>query len=247
MERGEGRTRRGEGGIVPGSGEREAGRGGAGAGRRSAWPARSRSGGSTSAASRSARSPQGLPRSARAASAARDPRPQRRGAVRPAPATRPVAQRRPVPSRPAGAVRRPGPAPGSTAVGRLPHPRLTGLGSGLFCGAAMLLLGFLDSALSGSLGLYSVLFLPVCVLTALWVREGDLLTAPVVVPNAFALGLLPAADHGGGLGGHLMGLVTALATEAGWLYGGTLLAGVVVLVRRVRLVARRAAIRGRAD
>ena len=136
---------------------------------------------------------------------------------------------------------------GGTAVGRLPHPRLTGLGSGLFCGAAMLLLGFLDSALSGSLGLYSVLFLPVCVLTALWVREGDLLTAPVVVPNAFALGLLPAADHGGGLGGHLMGLVTALATEAGWLYGGTLIAGFVVLVRRVRLVARRAAIRGRAD
>ncbi|KUL69973.1 hypothetical protein ADL34_29195 [Streptomyces sp. NRRL WC-3605] len=129
----------------------------------------------------------------------------------------------------------------------MPHPRLTGLGSGLFCGVAMLLLGFLDSALSGSLGLYSVLFLPVCVVTALWVREGDLLTAPVVVPNAFALGLLPAADHGGGLGGHLMGLVTALATEAGWLYGGTLIAGVVVLVRRVRLVARRAAIRGRAD
>ncbi|MGW7665068.1 DUF6542 domain-containing protein [Streptomyces sp. NPDC054756] len=160
---------------------------------------------------------------------------------------RPVAQRRPVPSRPAGAVRRPGPAPAPTTGGRLPNPRLTGLGSGLFCGAAMLLLGFLDSALSGSLGLYSVLFLPVCVLTALWVREGDLLTAPVVVPNAFALGLLPAADHSGGFGGHLMGLVTALATEAGWLYGGTLLAGVVVLARRVRLVARRAAARGPAD
>ncbi|MEV7448259.1 DUF6542 domain-containing protein [Streptomyces nigra] len=164
--------------------------------------------------------------------------------MRPAPATRPVAQRRPGPSRPAGALRRPVPAPEAAAARRFPNPRLTGLGSGLFCGAAMLLLGFLDAALSGSLGLYSVAFLPVCALTALWVREGDLLTAPVVLPNAFALGLLPAAaDHGGGFGGHLMGLVTALATEAGWLYGGTLLAGVVVLVRRVRLVARRNAAR----
>jgi hypothetical protein len=65
------------------------------------------------------------------------------------------------------------------------------------------------------------------------------------VPIAFAVGLVPVADGGGGIGGHLMGLLTALATEAGWLYGGTLIAGVVVIVRRVRLVARRAAARRR--
>ncbi|MFE6173504.1 DUF6542 domain-containing protein [Streptomyces sp. NPDC056464] len=129
---------------------------------------------------------------------------------------------------------------------RFPDPRLTGLGSGLFCGAVMLLLGYLDVLLFGSsLTVYGVLYLPVCALTAVWVREGDLLTAPVVVPIAFAVGVLPVAGGGGGLGGQLMGLVTALATEAGWLYAGTLIAALVVVVRRVRMVARRAAARRR--
>ncbi|MFF4487230.1 DUF6542 domain-containing protein [Streptomyces sp. NPDC001544] len=146
---------------------------------------------------------------------------------------------RPAQGRPAQAARsaaRPEPA------GRpLPHPRLTGLGGGLFGAAAMFLLGFLDQLLFGaSLTLYGVLFLPVCVLTALWVRGGDLMTAPVVAPIAFAVGLVPVAESSGGMGGRVMGLVTALATQAGWLYGGTLVAGVIVLVRRARLVRRRA-------
>ncbi|WP_436940308.1 DUF6542 domain-containing protein [Streptomyces sp. SudanB66_2053] len=142
------------------------------------------------------------------------------------------AQRSP---RPAG--RRPAPPPPAR---RVPGPRLTGLGGGLFCGAVMLVLGLLTEVLFGaSLTVYGVLFLPVCVLTALWVREGDLLIAPVVVPIAFAVGLVPVADEGGGsMPDRLMGLVTGLATQAGWLYGGTLLAGVVVLVRRVRRVWR---------
>ncbi|CAM5320196.1 DUF6542 domain-containing protein [Streptomyces canarius] len=124
--------------------------------------------------------------------------------------------------------------------GRLPNPRLTGLGTGLFCLAAMFLLGWLDQLLFGaSPTVYGVLFLPVCVLTALWVRDGDVLTAPVVVPIAFTVGLLPVAEGGGGLLGRLMGLVTGLATQAGWLYTGTLAAGVIVLVRRVRWVRRR--------
>ncbi|MFJ8051410.1 DUF6542 domain-containing protein [Streptomyces luteogriseus] len=136
-------------------------------------------------------------------------------------------------------VRRPAPAPAPTSGG-LPNPRLTGLGSGLFCAVVMFLLGALSSALFGaSLTAYGVLFLPVSVLTALWVRRGDLMTAPVVVPIAFAVGLLPVADGEGGTGGTLMGLVTALATQAGWLYGGTLLAGLIVIVRRIRLVHRR--------
>ncbi|GHG95724.1 DUF6542 domain-containing protein [Streptomyces lanatus] len=162
----------------------------------------------------------------------------------PARSNRPVSQRRPSAEQAAAAVRRPAPAP-QVPLRRFPEPRLTGLGSGLFCGAVMLLLGWLDSLLFGSLTVYGVLFLPVCALTAVWVREGDLLTAPVVVPIAFALGLLPLVGDGGGVGGYLMGLVTALATEAGWLYGGTLIAGVVVIVRRVRLVARRVAARRR--
>jgi hypothetical protein len=136
-------------------------------------------------------------------------------------------------------VRRPAPAPAAPA-GRLPNPRLTGLGSGLFCAVAMFLLGALCAALFGaSLTAYGVLFLPVCVLTALWVRPGDLMTAPVVVPIAFAAGLLPVAEGDGG--SRLMGLVTALATQAGWLYGGTLVAGLIVIARRIRLVRRRRA------
>ncbi|WP_371599369.1 DUF6542 domain-containing protein [Streptomyces sp. NBC_00564] len=125
----------------------------------------------------------------------------------------------------------------------MPNPRLTGLGSGLFCGALMFALGCLDQLLFGaSLVVYGVLFLPVCALTAVWVRRGDLVSAPVVVPIAFTFGLLPIADDsGGGVGGRLMGLVTTLAVEAGWLYGGTLVAGLIVTVRKVRLMSRRAA------
>ncbi|MGW4024186.1 DUF6542 domain-containing protein [Streptomyces sp. NPDC005009] len=138
---------------------------------------------------------------------------------------------------------RPAPPP---AVRRLPNPRLTGLGSTLFCGLVMLVLGLLAEALFGASGaVYGVLFLPVCALTALWVREGDLLIAPVVVPIAFAVGLVPLADEGGGgTGDRLMGMVTGLATQAGWLYGGTLVASLIVLgrrVRRVREINRRAA------
>ncbi|GAB2724719.1 DUF6542 domain-containing protein [Streptomyces bullii] len=121
----------------------------------------------------------------------------------------------------------------------MPNPRLTGLGGGLFCAAAMFLLGCLDALLFGaSLPVYGVLFLPVCALTALWMRRADLLTAPVVVPIAFAAGLVPVADGNAGSGSRLMGLVTALATQAVWLYGGTLITGLIVLVRRIRLHSR---------
>lgn len=137
------------------------------------------------------------------------------------------------------AVRRPGPA-APQSVRPLPNPRLTGLGGGLFCAAVMLVLGFLDQLLFGaSLTVYGVLFLPVCVLTALWIRRGDLLTAPVVVPIAFVVGLFPVADGSGGLVNRLMGLFTGLATEAGWLYGGTFAAGLIATVRRIQLVRRR--------
>lgn len=110
----------------------------------------------------------------------------------------------------------------------------------------MFALACLDRLLfEGSPTLYGVLFLLVSALTAVWVRSGDLTSAPVVVPIAFAAGLLPIAGGEGGLGGHLMGLITALAVEAGWLYGGTLVAGLIVTVRKVRLMARRAAERER--
>ncbi|MEU9186479.1 DUF6542 domain-containing protein [Streptomyces sp. NPDC048484] len=132
------------------------------------------------------------------------------------------------------------------AVRRFPNPRLTGLGSGLFCAASMFTLACLIQLLFGaSIVVYGVLFLPVCVLTAVWVRRADLVTSVVAVPIAFAVGLLPIADSDGGFGGRLMGLVTALAMHAGWLYGGTLLAGVIVTVRKARMMTRKAAQRRR--
>jgi len=106
----------------------------------------------------------------------------------------------------------------------------------------MAALACLDRLLFGaSVTVYGVLFLPVAALTALWVRRGDLVTAPVVVPIAYAFGLLIVADGDDGFTGHLVGLATTLATQAGWLYGGTLVAGVIATVRRVRMMRRRVA------
>ncbi|GAA5069616.1 DUF6542 domain-containing protein [Streptomyces similanensis] len=175
---------------------------------------------------------------------------------------RPPARPRPRPAAggargPGGSsVRRPGSAapPASAPAGlvrrlrRLPDPRLTGLGGGLFCGALMLALGCLDALLlDGSPTGYGVLFLPVCALTALWVRGGDVLAAPVVVPIGFTVGLLPVADGAGGVLGTVTGLVTALATQALWLYAGTLVATAVALVRRAALAVAvtRPAVRSR--
>lgn len=131
-------------------------------------------------------------------------------------------------------------APLYRALRRMPNPRLTGLGSGLFCTAVMFLLACLLRLAGGDYVVaYGVLFLPVAALTALWVRPADLITAPVGVPIAFAAGVLPVAGGEGGFGGQFMGLVTTLALHAGWLYGGTLVAGLVVTVRKARLMAQR--------
>ncbi|MFG3495101.1 DUF6542 domain-containing protein [Streptomyces sp. NPDC047928] len=142
---------------------------------------------------------------------------------------------------------RPRPAPGRRpvppvvlALRRLPAARLTGLGAGLFAAAAMFLLGCVDWLLfDGSPAVYGVLFLLVSALTALWVRGADLVTAPIGVPIAFAVGVVPIAGGTGGIGGQAMAVVTALAVHAGWLYGGTLVAGVIASVRKVRLMGRR--------
>nr|WP_229832813.1 DUF6542 domain-containing protein [Streptomyces narbonensis] len=126
------------------------------------------------------------------------------------------------------------------ALRRLPAPRLTGLGAGLFAAAVMLVVGFLDRLiLDGSPIVFGLLFLPVSALTALWVRTADLVTAPISVPIAFAVGVVPIAGGTGGLGGQAMAVVTALAVHAGWLYGGTLVAGLITSVRKVRDMGRR--------
>ncbi|MFI8518551.1 DUF6542 domain-containing protein [Streptomyces sp. NPDC085481] len=144
---------------------------------------------------------------------------------------------KPRPGRPR--LERPAP-PVVVALRRLPNPRLTGLGAGLFASAVMLGLGFLDWLLfDGSPLVFGLLFLPVSALTALWVRTADLVTAPISVPIAFAVGVVPISGGTGGFGGQAMALVTALAVHAGWLYGGTLVAGLITSVRKVRDMGRR--------
>jgi hypothetical protein len=123
---------------------------------------------------------------------------------------------------------------------RLPNPRLTGIGAGLFAASTMLAIGFLDELLfDGAPLVLGVLFLPVSVLTAFWVRTADLVTAPISAPIAFAFGAVPIAGGTGGLGGHVVAVVTTLAVHAGWLYGGTLVAGLIASVRKLRQMVRR--------
>lgn len=167
-------------------------------------------------------------------------RPQRtqRPARGPLPARGALADGPAVPVVPARAPRPASPA--AVALRRFPNPRLTGLGAGLFAAAVMLVLGFFDwLLLDGSAAVYGVLFLLVSALTAFWVREADLVMAPVIVPIAFAVGIVPISGGEGGIGGQTMAVITSLAVHAGWLYGGTLIAGLITCVRKVRAMGRR--------
>ncbi|MFE6778090.1 DUF6542 domain-containing protein [Streptomyces sp. NPDC057702] len=135
-----------------------------------------------------------------------------------------------------------GPLPESllAAVRRLPEPKLTGFGTGMLATLAMLAVGCLDALLlSGSPTAYGLLFLLVCAASGVWVRPADLIAGPVSVPIAFTVGLVPLGEDGNGLGGQAMNVVTSLSLEVGWLYTGTLIAGLIVLVRRIALVGRR--------
>ncbi|MFD3544129.1 DUF6542 domain-containing protein [Streptomyces sp. NPDC058655] len=158
--------------------------------------------------------------------------------TRPAPhPQRPPAQRR----RPRAAVPPlQGRGPRLAAARRLPRPRLTGLGGGLFaCAAMALACGVSWLLFDASLFVYGLLFPPVAAATALWVRPADLITAPITAPIAFAAGVWPISGGSGGFGGHLMGLVSALSLHAGWLYAGTLAAALIVVVRKAVLIGRR--------
>lgn len=128
------------------------------------------------------------------------------------------------------------------AARRLPSPRLTGFGAGLLAALAMVTTGCLDALLlSGSPAVYGVLFLLVSAVCGLWVRPADLAMAPVVVPIAFLLGLVPINDGEQGVASQAMGVFTSLSLHAGWLYAGTLVAGLIVLVRQAAQVNRRRA------
>jgi len=124
----------------------------------------------------------------------------------------------------------------------LPRARLTALGCALFAVLASVLAGGADQLLlGGSASVYGCLFVVIAALAASWVRPADLVTGPVVAPLAFTAGLSFISDGAGGSGftGHLLGLFPALAVNAFWLYGGTLLAVLIALVRKLSLVAAR--------
>ncbi|MDT3397378.1 hypothetical protein RKE29_12085 [Streptomyces sp. B1866] len=121
-----------------------------------------------------------------------------------------------------------------------PGVRLTGLGAGLMAVVCMLAAGCLDSILlSGSPAAYGVIFLLTCTASGLWVRPADLVTSPVGVPIAYAVGLVPVGDDAEGVRGRVMSVFTALSLHAGWLYAGTMLASLIVTCRWLALVSRR--------
>ncbi|MEU7148329.1 DUF6542 domain-containing protein [Streptomyces sp. NPDC045456] len=140
-------------------------------------------------------------------------------------------------------ARRSGPlAPLAAAAARLPAPRLTGLGCGLLSTLALFAFAFFDRLLFGAAPTaYGVFFILVSVCAGLWVRPYDLITAPVALPIAYTVGTVPISHDTGGIGGLLMGVFTVLATQAGWLYAGTLTCALIVLVRKAAALARRQA------
>ncbi|MFH9421437.1 DUF6542 domain-containing protein [Streptomyces sp. NPDC017529] len=141
--------------------------------------------------------------------------------------------------------RRRGPlAPLAAAAARFPAPRLTGLGCGLLGTLALFAFAALDQLLfDGAPTVYGVFFVLVSVCAGLWVRPYDLITAPIALPIAYTLGTVPISHNAGGIAGLLMGVFTVMATQAGWLYTGTLVCALIVVVRKAAAIARRQAAR----
>ncbi|MEE1939251.1 DUF6542 domain-containing protein [Streptomyces sp. TRM 70361] len=124
-------------------------------------------------------------------------------------------------------------SPGAPGRPRPSGARLTGLGCGLLAVGTMTAAGGLDALLlSGDPAAYGICFVLVSAVCALWVRPAELLAAPIAAPIAFTAGALFLGDEADGAAGLLVELVTVLAVNAGWVYGGTLTAAAVVLVRR---------------
>ncbi|RCG19437.1 hypothetical protein DTL70_21885 [Streptomyces diacarni] len=86
---------------------------------------------------------------------------------------------------------------------------------------------------------YGSAFVLVCVAAALWVRPAELFAAPVAMPLAYTVGLFLVGGSGKGVAGLLQDVFTGLALHAVWLYAGTLLAGLIVLVRKTKLALER--------
>lgn len=101
--------------------------------------------------------------------------------------------------------------------------------------------GFIDFMSRGVLGVIAgITFVVCCLLTAILIRQRDLWTAVISPPLAFLLALIIAGqkDTLDGTGQLIVReaslILTGLALGAPWLFGGTLIALAVVLVRRSR-------------
>ncbi|TQF03608.1 hypothetical protein E6W39_16965 [Kitasatospora acidiphila] len=125
-----------------------------------------------------------------------------------------------------------------------PPTRLTGIGTGLLTVVGTLAIGGVDRLLFGDLGLlFELGFLFVCFQAAVRVRLADLPAAPVSGPIAFAAALaLLTPTPVPGVVGQVLALCSGLALRAGWLFGGT---GLAVLIVFARFVAQRRIRRGR--
>ncbi|SOD61071.1 hypothetical protein SAMN06297387_102487 [Streptomyces zhaozhouensis] len=143
--------------------------------------------------------------------------------------------------RPAGAAPAParartggttGRAPVLVALGRLPKPRLTGLGCGVLATVAMVLTAWFCELVGGAPTLYGVLFVLTSLVAAGWVRPAEVICGPIAAPIAFALGLLTTSGP--------MNTMTELALRAPWLFAGTGVALWIALVRKgLQLLRRR--------
>ncbi|MFC5908961.1 DUF6542 domain-containing protein, partial [Streptacidiphilus monticola] len=132
----------------------------------------------------------------------------------------------------------PRPRPGTT--GRGPR-RLTAVGSGALTLAVTLAGGAVDAWLFDDSGwLLGLAYLVACFQAAVRVRPADLAAAPIAGPICFALTLvLVGPSAGPGVSGQIVGLATALALHAAWLFGGTGLSAAIVLARHLALRGRR--------
>ncbi|MGI5349087.1 DUF6542 domain-containing protein [Streptomyces sp. CA-250714] len=131
---------------------------------------------------------------------------------------------------------------------RLPTPRLTGLGVGVFASLLMVLLGGLVSLLPGGApAFYGIGFVLVAMAAAVWVRPTELFAAPIAAPLAYTIGLFFAGGTGDGFTGVLQNVFTGLALHAGWLYAGTLAAALIGLIRKAALSLQERRSRRRAE
>ena len=155
------------------------------------------------------------------------------------PAQKQAQERTPEPRAGAGArlTPRSGQRTGQRTGGSSAPHRLTAAGGAVVTLGATLLGGAADFWLFGGAGIVMGLaYIATCFQVAVRVRVADLAIAPICGPIAFAVTLLlVGAGPDGSVLGCVVGLATALALQAGWLFSGTAVSVLIVLARRIAL------------